>query len=98
MSCQELGLGVEHLPIELNYHTRLRGPRRLLAITGRSDISPLLLHYHRGTGEHGYLLPTKIAGVNARICQINRLLRRLLHGGFDPRQLIPSQAEPMNAP
>jgi hypothetical protein len=92
MCCQELALRVEHLPIELNYHTRAcGGPGGLFAITGRSDIFPLVLHYHRETDARGYLLPTKIASVNARIRQINRLLRRFDRGDFNPRQQISAQ-------
>jgi hypothetical protein len=91
MCCQELALRVEHLPIELNYHTTLRRPRLLFAMTGRSDICPLVLHYHCETDAQGYLLPTKIASVNARIRQINRLLRRFDRGDFNPRQQISAQ-------
>jgi len=91
MSCQELALRVEHLPVELNYHTRWRSPRLLRAVLGKSDIFPLVLHYHRETDAQGYLLPTKIASVNARIRQINRLLRRFDRGDFNPRQQISAQ-------
>lgn len=76
LACEELQLSIDHLPLELNFHTDLRYGDRLKAVTGKSEVEPLVLHYHQLTKE-GFLLPTYMDTVNRQIEKINDLIRWL---------------------
>jgi hypothetical protein len=75
LACEELGLTINYLPIELNYHL---GPRlESLKGGGRRNCAPRVLHYHNFVGPRGFLQQTKIASVNAAIARTNELIRCL---------------------
>lgn len=82
MACEELRLSIDHLPLELNFHTDLLYGHRLHAVTGKTDVEPLVLHYHRRTGEDGLLKGTYMESVNRQIKKINDLIRWMRRTNF----------------
>jgi hypothetical protein len=80
LSCAELGLDVDHFPLELNFDTTY-SPR------GRTTICPLVLHYRRLTAE-GLLRLTKLPSVNRQIRKINDLIRLAEQVNFDKLSLM----------
>lgn len=74
LSCEELGLRINYLPIELNFPAV--GDIRFQSYGwGGNAIHPLVLHYHR-TDDQGLLLPSRIASVNREIERINFLIKQ----------------------
>jgi hypothetical protein len=88
MSCVELGLTIDYLPIELNFHTGVDNPQRLFRATGSMDVHPIVLHYHHHVDEGGFLLPNPIVSVNRQIKKINDLVRLIRETDFDKSSLI----------
>jgi hypothetical protein len=75
LSCAELGLTINHLPLELNFHTGMGSTRRLFRATGGINVYPIVLHYHHHVNASGLLLPNNIVSVNRQIVKINKLIR-----------------------
>jgi hypothetical protein len=73
MSCQELGLTVEHLPVELNLDTVHLTNVPDVASAGL-DIHPLVLHYHR-LNRQGFVRPAGIPSIDRQVRKINDLIR-----------------------
>lgn len=73
LACEELGLTIDYLPIELNYPM---GPNRAatLKANGRKVGAPRVLHYHDLVGPRGFLHKDKAASVNAAIDRVNELV------------------------
>jgi hypothetical protein len=86
MSCEELGMRIDHLPLKLNFDgvSRLQG---LLRVTGQAEIQPLVLHYHQLDAK-GLLRLTGIPSVNRQIRKINDLIRLAERVGFDKPSLL----------
>jgi len=81
MSCEELGLVVDHLPLEMNCDGvfRSRGLRR---VAGKDELHPVVLHYHQL--DAAGLLPLKrIPSINQQIRRINDLIRLAERVNFD---------------
>jgi hypothetical protein len=81
MSCEELGLSLNHLPLEMNCDGvfRTAGLRR---VTGKDEIHPVVLHYHQL--DAAGLLPLKrIPSINRQIRKINNLIRLAERVNFD---------------
>jgi hypothetical protein len=76
LACEELGLTINYLPIELNYHTG-KSRAALLKRDVRRGLAPRVLHYHNLVGPRGFLREEKIASVNAATERINELIRCL---------------------
>jgi len=72
MSCEEMGLHVDHLPLEMNFDGVSR-PQGLFRVTGKTEIQPLVLHYHQ-LNKGGLLPSTQISSVNQQIRKINDLI------------------------
>jgi hypothetical protein len=84
MACEQLGLSIEHLPLELNFHTGLLHGHVLQSVSGQSDADPMVLHYHQ-LGADGLLGATRMVRVNRQIERINDLIRWLQRtGGREP--------------
>jgi hypothetical protein len=75
LACEELGLAVNYLPIELNYHPG--SSLELLKGGAESGCAPRVLHYHSFVGPQGFLPDTGLAGVDAAIAKANELIRCL---------------------
>jgi hypothetical protein len=71
LSCAELGLSIDPLPVEVNFPVR-RWPRGHLYRTRRS-FQPLVMHHH-GRNEKGLLNMTTMPYLNRQIVRVNRLL------------------------
>jgi MPBQ/MSBQ methyltransferase len=82
MSCAELGLTVNHLPLELNFPSSVQSRPRLQTATGHIGLHPVILHYRR-LSRHGFLLPSRIVSVNQRVSKINELIRCIRGTGFE---------------
>jgi hypothetical protein len=82
MACEELRLSIDHLPPELNFHTRPLYAHRLRAGTGKTDLEPLVLHYHQRTGEDGLLKKTYMESVDRQIEKINDVIRWMRRTNF----------------
>jgi hypothetical protein len=83
MSCEELGLSVDHFPVELNLDTKYlpRGSH------WKEEIHPLVLHYHR-LDARGLLRLTPAPSVNRQIRKINDLIRLAERVNFDKPSLL----------
>ena len=91
MSCVELGLAIHHLPWELNYDgvARVRTLQRLIH---RSEIRPVVLHYHQLDAK-GLLTLTQIPSVNREIQRVNSLIRLAEQVNYDkPSVMLLRQA------
>ncbi len=67
LSCEELGLSINYLPVELNLP-----PSADLLDRIQKEIHPIVLHCH---GQEGFLLPVNIASVDRQIQKLNDLIR-----------------------
>jgi len=76
LACEELGLTIDYLPIELNYHTG-KSRAALLKRDGRRGWTPHVLHYQNLVGPRGFLLKEKLASMNAATERINEVIRCL---------------------
>lgn len=86
MSCEELGLRIDHLPLEMNCDGVFY-QRALRRVTGKDDIQPLVLHYHQL--DVAGLLPLKqIPSINRQIRKINDLIRLAEQVNFDKPSLL----------
>jgi len=72
LSCEELGLSVDHLPLEMNFDGVSR-PQGLYRVTRKTEIQPRVLHYHL-LNKRGLLPSTQISSVNRQIRKINDLI------------------------
>jgi hypothetical protein len=86
MSCAEMSVSVDYLPLELNFDGISR-PRTLYRVSGKTEIYPLVLHYHQ-MDEQGLLPLTKIRSVNRQIWKINDLIRLAEQVNFDKPSLM----------
>src|SRR5262249_49272634 len=86
MSCEELGLSVDHLPFELNFDG-VSHARGLLRVTGKTEIRPLVLHYHQLDAK-GRLRLTQIPSVNRQLRKINDLICLAERVNFDKASLL----------
>jgi hypothetical protein len=86
MSCAELGATIDHLPLTLNYDgvAKLRTLQRLI---NRSEIDPLVLHYHE-LNARGRLTFTEIPSVNRQIRKINDLIQLAEQVNYDKASLM----------
>jgi hypothetical protein len=75
LACEELGLKINYLPIELNYH--IESSLEFLRGGAERDCAPRVLHYHNFVGPRGFLRYTTIASVNVAIDRANELVRCL---------------------
>jgi hypothetical protein len=91
MACEDLRLAIDHLPLELNFHTDLLYGHQLDAATGKTDVEPFVLHYHaHGMLEDGLLKKTYMESVNRQIEKINALIRWMRRTGGEcaPRSFL----------
>lgn len=86
MSCEELHLSVDHLPLELNFDGVSR-PRGLHRVVGKTEIQPLVVHYHELDAK-GLLRFTQIPAVNREIRKINDLIRLARRVNFHKPSLL----------
>lgn len=78
LSCEALGLTIDHLPVDLNFPTHL--PYAASSLVG---VYPKVLHYHDRVDPSGCLLPTGVPSVDQQIEKINNLIRLTRRAGFD---------------
>jgi hypothetical protein len=90
MACEDLRLSIDHLPLELNFHTDLLYDHQLYSATGKTGVEPLVLHYHdHGMLEDGLLKETYMESVNRQIEKINALIHWIRRtGGGAPRSFL----------
>jgi hypothetical protein len=86
MSCAEMGISIDYLPLELNFYGISRA-QTLYRVSGRTEIHPLVLHYHQ-LDEQGLLHLTQIRSVNRQIRKINDLIRLAEQVNFDKASLM----------
>ena len=86
MSCAELDTSIDHLPLELNYDGVAKS-RTLHRVIHRSEIDPLVLHYHQLNAK-GRLTFTEIPSVNRQIRKINDLIRLAEQVNYDKASLM----------
>jgi hypothetical protein len=86
MSCEELDLKVDHLPLELNFDGVSR-PSGLHRVVGKTEIQPLVVHYHK-LDARGLLRLTQIPSVNREIRKINDLIRLAKRVNFHKPSLL----------
>jgi hypothetical protein len=86
MSCVELGASIHHLPLELNYDGVARS-QTLQRLIHRSEIHPLVLHYHQMDAK-GHLPLTQIPSVNRQIQKINNLIRLVEQVNYDKSSVM----------
>ena len=72
LSCEELGLSINYLPIELNCPPSADLLNRIQIASRKKEIHPIVLHCH---GQEGFLLPINITSVDRQIQKINNLFR-----------------------
>ena len=87
LSCAELSLTINYLPIELNFHTGMN-TQRLFRATGRINVYPSVLHYHDRVDANGFLLSNNIVSVNRQIEKINKLIRLTSEANFGKVPLL----------
>jgi MPBQ/MSBQ methyltransferase len=92
MSCAELGLSINHLPLELNFPSYAEPSSIMSAAVGSAKPHPLILHY-RWVNSSGFLLPSKIPSVDRQVRRINDLIRCIRRTDFEKPSLsrLPSQ-------
>ena len=94
MSCEELGVIVDRLPIHTNFDT-VYIPREFVNEMKPVIPAPLVLHYHR-LNSQGLLRPTRIPSVNRRIRKINDLMLLAKRVDFHlPTLLLLREARPV---
>src|SRR6266567_836910 len=94
MSCEELGLTVDHVPLELNFDG-VSSPFGLRRVAEKTDIQPLVLHYHQ-LDERGLLRLIRIPSVNREIHKINDLILLAKRVNFHlPTLLFLREARPV---
>jgi hypothetical protein len=76
MSCAELGLKVDLLPVELNFPVRIFPSGHLYHAGTKTSYRPLVMHHHR-RNQRGLLMLTTIPSLNRQIRPINRLIRSI---------------------
>jgi hypothetical protein len=86
MSCEELGLSVDYIPLMLNFDT-LYLSHELSGGIKKAGIHPIVLHYHR-LNSSGLLRLTRIPSVNRQIRKINELIRLARRVNFDKSSLL----------
>lgn len=86
MSCEELGLSVDHLSVALNFDT-VYLPGRVHRVVGKTEIQPLVLHYHE-LDASGLLRLTPLPSVNRQVRKINDLIRLARRVNFDKSSLL----------
>jgi hypothetical protein len=86
MSCEELGLLVDHLPLEMNCDGvfQTAGLRR---VTGKEEIYPVVLHYHK-LDATGRISLKQIPSLNRQIHKINNLIQLTEQVNFDLPSLL----------
>lgn len=72
MSCQELGLTIDHLPPELNLDIVYLPPA--LRADSCENVRPVVLHYHR-LNQHGFVRSTRVRSIDRQVRKINDLIR-----------------------
>jgi hypothetical protein len=72
ISCHELGLTIDHLPLELNLDTVYLPPTDRVDL--RKVIFPLVLHYHR-LNRQGFVQPTQIPAIDRQVRKVNDLIK-----------------------
>ncbi len=77
LSCEELGLGINYLPIELNFPPNTRFLDQIQIASRKKEIHPIVLHYGRDTkkGPGDFLRTLNIDSVDRQIRKINDLIR-----------------------
>ncbi len=77
LSCEELGLSINYLPIELNFPLNARFLDQIQIASRKKEIHPIVLHCGSGTnkGPRDFLLPLNIDSVDRQIRKINDLIR-----------------------
>jgi hypothetical protein len=86
MSCAEMSVSVNYLPLELNFDGISR-VRTLYRVSGTTEIHPFVLHYHQ-LDKQGLVPLTKIPSVNRQIRKINNLIRLAEQVNFDKPSLM----------
>jgi hypothetical protein len=86
LSCQELGLAVDHLPVELNLDT-VYLPAALNGGPTESGTRPLVLHYHR-LNKRGYVRPTNVPCIDRQVRRTNDLIRLAEQVNYDKPSLM----------
>jgi hypothetical protein len=76
LACEDLGLRIDYLPVELNYHLGFSPTASPDGDDWWIDV-PRVLHYHKRMGPDGYLQGGQIQPVTAAVVQINGLIRCL---------------------
>ncbi len=72
LSCEELGLNINYLPIELNFAPNAHFLDRIQIASRKKEIHPIVLHYH---GQGDFLRPLNIDSVDRQLQKINDLIR-----------------------
>jgi hypothetical protein len=86
MSCEELRLEVDHLPLEMNCDGVFHAAD-LRRVTGRDEIRPLVLHYHH-LDQSGLVPTKKTRSINRQVRKINDLIRFAERVNFDISSLL----------
>lgn len=86
MSCQELGLTVDQLPLELNLDT-VYLPDALKIGSTEPDFQPLVLHYHR-LNKQGYVRSTNVRCVDRQVRRTNDLIRLAEQVNYDKSSVM----------
>jgi hypothetical protein len=81
LSCAELDLALDYLPVELNFPVRILPKGQLYRAGARGGTLPMVLHHHHRDRE-GLLLMTNSPGLNAQIRRINDMIYLIQRTGF----------------
>ncbi len=73
LSCAELGLPIDRLPVEVNFPVRRAPVGRLYSANPDREYHPLVMHHH-GRTRRGLLRLTQMFSLNRQIVRVNRLL------------------------
>jgi len=82
MSCEELAIDIDHLPLELNFDTVYIPLDLAEGVNRQAEIEPMVLHYH-GLDATGRVPLTDLMVVNRGIRKINDLMRFAKRVNFD---------------
>jgi hypothetical protein len=86
LSCQELGLTVDLLPLELNLDIVYLPAALDVGPTG-SGIRPLVLHYHR-LSKKGYVRSTNVPCIDRQVRRTNDLIRLAEQVNYDKSSVM----------
>lgn len=80
LSCAELGLSIDQLPVEVNFPIRGVPEGRLYSSHPDGGYQPLVMHHH-GRTRRGLLRLTQTPSLNRQIVRVNRLLASVYRTG-----------------